>query len=50
MSLFQNKFSNDYDIIINLIGYINGKSIKENLETGREMSSKIIQIIGARLS
>ena len=33
-----------------LHGYINGKSIKENLETGREMSSKIIQIIGARLS
>ncbi len=33
-----------------LHGYINGKSIKENLESGREMSSKIIQIIGARLS
>ncbi len=33
-----------------LHGYINGKSIKENLENGREMSSKIIQIIGARLS
>tara|TARA_X000001036_G_C20689998_1_gene809064 strand:- start:4108 stop:5037 length:930 start_codon:yes stop_codon:yes gene_type:complete len=33
-----------------LHGYINGKSIRENLETGREMSSKVIQIIGARLS
>ena len=33
-----------------LHGYINGKPIKESLETGREMSSKIIQVIGARLS
>ncbi len=32
-----------------LHGYINGKSVKESLETGTEMSSKIIQIIGARL-
>ncbi len=32
-----------------LHGYINGKSIKESLEIGTEMSSKIIQIIGARL-
>ena len=32
-----------------LHGYINGKSLKESLETGTEMSSKIIQIIGARL-
>jgi len=30
----QSKFSNDYDIIINLIGYINGKSFDEfNLES-----------------
>ena len=28
---------------------INNKSIKESLETGTEMSSKVIQIIGARL-
>ena len=33
-----------------LHGYINNKSIKESLEKGTEMSSKIIQIIGARLS
>ena len=33
-----------------LDGYINGQSIKESLETGNEMSSKVIQIIGARLS
>ena len=33
-----------------LHGYINGKSIKENLEIGTEMSSKIIQIIGARIN
>ena len=30
--------------------YINGKTLKENLEKGTEMSSKIIQIIGARLN
>ena len=30
--------------------FINGKSIKESLEKGTEMSSKIIQIIGARLN
>ena len=29
--------------------YVNGKSLKKSLETGTEMSSKIIQIIGARL-
>jgi sugar/nucleoside kinase (ribokinase family) len=29
---------------------INNKSIKESLETGTEMSSKVIQIIGARLN
>jgi len=33
-----------------LHGYINKKSIKESLETGTDMSSKVIQIIGARLS
>ena len=32
-----------------LHGYINGLSIKESLEKGTEMSSKIIQQIGARL-
>ena len=32
-----------------LHGIINNKSIKESLETGTEMSSKVIQIIGARL-
>ena len=32
-----------------LHGLINNKSTKESLETGTEMSSKIIQIIGARL-
>ena len=32
-----------------LHGYINNKSIKVSLEKGTEMSSKIIQIIGARL-
>ena len=32
-----------------LHGLINNKTIKESLETGTEMSSKIIQIIGARL-
>ena len=30
-------------------GYINGKTIREGLEKGTEMSSKVIQIIGARL-
>ena len=33
-----------------LHGYIHDKSIKECLETGTEMSSKVIQIIGARLN
>ena len=33
-----------------LHGLINNKSTKESLETGTEMSSKIIQIIGARLN
>ena len=33
-----------------LHGYINNKTIKESLEIGTEMSSKIIQIIGARLN
>ena len=33
-----------------LHGYINGKSIKESLKKGTEMSSKVIQIIGARLN
>ena len=33
-----------------LHGLINNKSTKESLETGSEMSSKVIQIIGARLS
>ena len=32
-----------------LHGYINNKSIKENLTKGTEMSSKVIQQIGARL-
>tara|TARA_Y100000591_G_C21841011_1_gene705638 strand:- start:2117 stop:3043 length:927 start_codon:yes stop_codon:yes gene_type:complete len=32
-----------------LHGYINGKNIKESLDKGTELSSKIIQIIGARL-
>ncbi len=32
-----------------LDGFIKGKSINESLEKGSEMSSKIIQIIGARL-
>ena len=30
--------------------YINGKTLKESLEKGTEMSSKIIQIIGARFN
>ena len=33
-----------------LDGYIKGKTIKESLEKGIEMSSKIIQIIGARIN
>ena len=33
-----------------LHGYINGKTLKESLEKGTEMSSKIIQTIGARLN
>ena len=33
-----------------LHGLINGKSTKECLKTGTQMSSKIIQIIGARLN
>ena len=33
-----------------LHGLINGKTIKESLETGTDMSSKVIQIIGARLN
>ena len=33
-----------------LHGFINKKSIKESLEAGTAMSSKIIQIIGARLN
>ena len=33
-----------------LHGYINKKSIKESLIIGTEMSSKVIQIIGARLT
>ena len=33
-----------------LHGFINNKSIKESLEIGTDMSSKVIQIIGARLN
>ena len=33
-----------------LHGFINNKSTKESLETATEMSSKVIQIIGARLN
>ena len=32
-----------------LHGYINGKTVKESLIKGTEMSSKIIQVIGARI-
>ena len=32
-----------------LHGYVNNKSLKDCLEIGTEMSSKIIQITGARL-
>ena len=45
----QNKFSNDYDIIINLIGYINGKSFEkfslESLEKTLRTNSFIPQFI-----
>ncbi len=33
-----------------LHGFINGKSLEESLQKGTEMSSKVIQIIGARIS
>ena len=33
-----------------LHGFINNRPIKESLETGTDMSSKVIQIIGARLN
>ena len=33
-----------------LHGYVNGKSLKESLDIGTEMSSKVIQIIGARIN
>ena len=33
-----------------LHGFINSRPIKESLETGTDMSSKVIQIIGARLN
>ena len=33
-----------------LHGYVNNKSLEESLEKGTEMSSKIIQIIGARIN
>ena len=33
-----------------LHGLINNKSTRESLEIGTEMSSKVIQIIGARLN
>ena len=33
-----------------LHGYINKRSIKESLEKGTEMASKVIQVIGARLN
>ena len=33
-----------------LDGYIKGKTLKESLEKGTELSSKVIQIIGARIS
>ena len=32
-----------------LDGFIKGKTLKESLEKGTEMSSKVIQIIGARI-
>ena len=33
-----------------LHGYVNGKSLKESLDIGTEMSSKVIQIFGARIN
>ena len=33
-----------------LDGYINKRTIKESLEKGTEMASKVIQVIGARLN
>ena len=33
-----------------LDGYIKGKTIKESLNKGTEMSAKVIQIIGARIN
>ena len=33
-----------------LHGYINGMTIEESLKKGTEMSSKVIQIIGARIN
>ena len=33
-----------------LHGHVNGKSLKESLNIGTEMSSKVIQIIGARIN
>ena len=33
-----------------LHGHVNGKSLKESLDIGTEMSSKVIQIIGARIN
>ena len=33
-----------------LHGLINNKSMRESLEAGTDMSSKVIQIIGARLN
>ena len=45
----QKKFSNDYDIIINLIGYINGKSFEkfslESIEKTLRINSFIPQFI-----
>ena len=32
-----------------LDGFINGQTLEESLDKGTEMSSKIIQIIGARI-
>ena len=33
-----------------LHGHVNNKSLKESLDIGTEMSSKVIQIIGARIN
>ena len=42
---------NDLEIVhTGTHGYINNSTIKESLKKGTEMSSKIIQKIGARLS